>query len=568
MAETVPANRGAHPTPWTYFKVATLLVTLTAIEVGVFYVDSLKPAFVLIFLLLSFAKFSLVVMFYMHLRYDSRLFSGFFVGGLLLAVSVGVTVMALFQVLSANAGPPPPTVNTVSPASGPTAGGTAVTISGGNFVSGATVAFGGKPATNVTYVSRTTLTAETPAHDVGAVDVVVTNPDQDGDIQSDTLPGGYTYGPTPSSVSPTCGPTRGSTTVTISGTGFVSGVTVDFGGKPTTNVTFVSSTTLKGETPAHAEGAVDVVVTNPGGESGTLLDGYTYGLTFGSVLPASGPTEGGTTVAISGTCFVSGTTVTFDGTPATNVIFVNSTTLRGETTAHAEGDVDVVVTTSDGRSRTLFGGYTYGDLGSPPTVSTVSPASGPTAGGTAVTISGENFVSGATLTFGGKPATNVTFVRSTTLRGQTPSHEQGAVDVVLTNPDSQSVTLSDGFKYDSADHAELGKELFLNPPVNVGVQPLWCSTCHTIEGISGGLIGPDLTNIGADAATRIEGMSAEKYIRESIKDPEAFICQGLERATARLMTKDTVGGLTDAQVDALVAFLLAQKPGPPEPAQC
>jgi hypothetical protein len=82
-----------------------------------------------------------------------------------------------------------PTVTSVTPASGTEIGGTAVTITGTNFVSGATVTFGGVAATGVSVVNDTTITATTPAHAPGAVNVVVTNPD----TQSGTLPNGYTY---------------------------------------------------------------------------------------------------------------------------------------------------------------------------------------------------------------------------------------------------------------------------------------------------------------------------------------------------------------------------------------
>ncbi len=105
MADRPQIRHVAHPTPFTYFKVAMLLAIMTGVEVGVFYVDALEPAFLPIFLILSVAKFALVVMFYMHLKFDNRLFSGVFVGGLLLAVAVGVALMSMFQVLSAVANP-------------------------------------------------------------------------------------------------------------------------------------------------------------------------------------------------------------------------------------------------------------------------------------------------------------------------------------------------------------------------------------------------------------------------------------------------------------------------------
>ena len=86
-----------------------------------------------------------------------------------------------------------------------------------------------------------------------------------------------------------------------------------------------------------------------------------------------------------------------------------------------------------------------------------------------------------------------------------------------------------------------------------------CATCHTIEGVAAGLVGPDLAHIGTDAGTRKPGFSAEEYIRESIRDPEAFVAEGVERATAGLMLAAITANLTDDQVDALVEFLLKQK---------
>ncbi len=83
-----------------------------------------------------------------------------------------------------------PTITGVSPNTGPTAGGTAVTITGTNFFAPMTVTFGGVAATNVVVVNGTTLTATTPAHAAGAVDVVVQTC---GTANSPPLPNGFTY---------------------------------------------------------------------------------------------------------------------------------------------------------------------------------------------------------------------------------------------------------------------------------------------------------------------------------------------------------------------------------------
>ncbi len=82
-----------------------------------------------------------------------------------------------------------PTVVAVTPDTGPTSGGTAITITGTNFASGATVSLGGASAHEVVVVSPTSITARTPLHAAGSVAVVVTNPDG----QSGSLPAGFTY---------------------------------------------------------------------------------------------------------------------------------------------------------------------------------------------------------------------------------------------------------------------------------------------------------------------------------------------------------------------------------------
>jgi hypothetical protein len=88
----------------------------------------------------------------------------------------------------------------------------------------------------------------------------------------------------------------------------------------------------------------------------------------------------------------------------------------------------------------------YG-LATPPTVVGVSPRRGPIEGGTRVTITGDDFVSGATVSLGGTAATSVVVTSGTQMTVTTPPHRQGGVNVVVTNPDEQSGTLSSGFVY-------------------------------------------------------------------------------------------------------------------------
>ena len=83
-----------------------------------------------------------------------------------------------------------------------------------------------------------------------------------------------------------------------------------------------------------------------------------------------------------------------------------------------------------------------------------------------------------------------------------------------------------------------------------------CGGCHTIEGLSAGVVGPNLTKIGEVAATRKEGFSAEQYIRESILNPNAFVVEGFPQ---NVMPQNFADLLTAEELNDLVAFLLAQK---------
>jgi caa(3)-type oxidase subunit IV len=94
QSETVHTG---HPTPATYFRVAMTLVAITAIEVGVFYIDELGYGIIPVLAILSVVKFALVAMFYMHLKYDARIFSAMFVAGVALAVALVFALIGLFE---------------------------------------------------------------------------------------------------------------------------------------------------------------------------------------------------------------------------------------------------------------------------------------------------------------------------------------------------------------------------------------------------------------------------------------------------------------------------------------
>ncbi len=103
-AATEPATRHrahghAHASVTTYVIIGLALTIITAVEVAIFYIPQLRGVLVPVLLTLSASKFIIVVLFYMHLRYDSPLFSRVFFGPLLLAVLVIISLVILFKYL-------------------------------------------------------------------------------------------------------------------------------------------------------------------------------------------------------------------------------------------------------------------------------------------------------------------------------------------------------------------------------------------------------------------------------------------------------------------------------------
>jgi hypothetical protein len=345
---------------------------------------------------------------------------------------------------------PAPTVTAVSPTSGPTTGGTPITVTGTNFVSGATIRVNGVLATGVTFVSATQVRGTTPAGTAGARSVQVTNPDG----QSATLANAFTYvtptapAPTATAVSPTSGPTTGGTTITVAGSNFVSGAAIRVNGVLATGVTFVSATQVRGTTPAGAAGARSVQVTNPDGQSATLANAFTYvnpAPTATSVSPTSGPVAGGTVITVTGSNFLSGATIRVNGVLATGVTFLSATQVRGTTPAGTAGARSVQVSNPDGQSATLASAFTYVD--GAPQLTSVQPTSGPIGGGTSVTLRGSNFRTGSTVRFAGRTATNIVVVNATTITAATPTGTAGRASVQVTAPDTSSGSLPDAYTY-------------------------------------------------------------------------------------------------------------------------
>ena len=175
-------------------------------------------------------------------------------------------------------------------------------------------------------------------------------------------------------------------------------------------------------------------------------------LSISSAGPSSGPVAGGTTVTLSGSGFATSASVSFGGIAASSVVVVSSTQIQAVTPAHASGTVSVTVTESPhNQSATLAGGFTYTSTSSSTLgVSGASPATGPTSGGTVVTIAGTGFQAGAAVKFGSSQSTAVTVTSSTQINAMSPAGSSGTVSLTVTDPDTQSASLPSGFTYSSA----------------------------------------------------------------------------------------------------------------------
>jgi len=94
------AHEAHHPTDASYIKIAVVLAAITAAEVGTYYVPGLEentPLLLLVLLPMMVVKFAIVARSFMHLKFDSKIFSFLFYLGLSLAVFVYIAALATFH---------------------------------------------------------------------------------------------------------------------------------------------------------------------------------------------------------------------------------------------------------------------------------------------------------------------------------------------------------------------------------------------------------------------------------------------------------------------------------------
>lgn len=391
-----------------------------------------------------------------------------------------------------------PNLSAVSPLSGPSTGGTLLTLRGSGFLANAagpnTVLVGGAPASGVRVLDDTTLQCNAPPGALGPVNVRLAN--LNGVIE---LHAPFRYVPPIDVVSafPALGSARGGTAIQIDGTGFAVGASVPqvfFGANPASSVVRLSDTRLTCVTPTGPGGTlVDVRVSGENG-SDALTAGFRYYKQpeVRALSPASGPELGGAIVTLTGSQFTRNdagpNVVTFGERVTPDVLTVSDTVIQCRVPAGVAGTrVDVSVSNANGTG-SLAGGYRYFGR---PVLTGIEPAHGGGAGGTLVTLQGANFLEApsgtTTVSFGATPASAVTVLDDGTLTCRTPPGGASAqVTVTLTNPNGSAV-LPDAFRY-------------VSPPLLFGLQPeAGASAGGTLVTLAGqGFLAP---GAGATAVT-------------------------------------------------------------------
>lgn len=297
----------------------------------------------------------------------------------------------------------------------------------------------------------------------------------------------FTTPPAITGVTPSHLPQTLGGTVTIAGSGLL-GASITVGG------VLVSGLTINGTgtsatfnvAASGASGSAAIVVTVAGSPS------ITSGLTFDPppVLSLVAPNHAPATIANTPLTFtfsnvVAGATLKIGGTSTT--ITIGSGTFTCNAPTHASGATSAVLTNPDGQTGSIP--FTF-DAG--PTLATATPSHIQATTGGSVVLAGSNFISGCTVTMLGVGVTITSFGTSN-LTVTAPAHAAASGDIVVTNPDGQTSTLTNGFAYDAA-------------PTFGSISPNPLGTLATTPGtvITGtGFVATPTVVIGGNAATSV-----------------------------------------------------------------
>lgn len=339
-----------------------------------------------------------------------------------------------------------PRVDGVTPPSGPEAGDTPVVVRGRTFVDGVRVLFDGAPCRHLQRVSDEELRCDTPPGR-GMAEVRVVHDERGVGSLADAFE--YVAPPRVDLTTPETGTSEGGTSIVVEGSGFVDGAEVWVGEALCLDVVVLDDTRIECRTPAAEPGLVDVRVVNPDGQVGLLPGGFSF---LGPpvvvlVRPREVPIAGGLEVRVLGAGFSEGDRVLFAGAPGEVVDVIGDREIvvvappinadPSQPPPSGLADVDVTVRRQlpgDTREGTLERAVTYYW---PPEIDLVTPAQGPTAGGTAVLLSGRFFrvpEGGAIFVrFDGEDCGELVLHSSTALSCVTPPGDPGFADVEVEN---------------------------------------------------------------------------------------------------------------------------------------
>ena len=192
-------------------------------------------------------------------------------------------------------------------------------------------------------------------------------------------------------------------------------------------------------------------------------------------------------LTLQGASFRTGMTVLVGNTTCGSLNLISANQLTCTLPANSAATLGITAMNSDGSSFNLPNAIVYADSFAAPTVTSVSPNSGSTLGGTSITLTGTGFQTGATVLVDTQACTTPNVVSTTSLTCVTPARATGLVAVRVTNPDAQFGNLNSAYTY-------------VTPPTYTTLQSgLFQSRCASCHGTSGGFS----TQIYSQISTRL-----------------------------------------------------------------
>ncbi|MBL8913972.1 MAG: IPT/TIG domain-containing protein [Archangium sp.] len=441
-------------------------------------------------------------------------------------------------------------IASLTPPTGPIAGGTSVTIVGTGFTGATAVRFGTVDAASFTVVSGTEITVTTPAAPAGAVDVTVVTP-----AGTWTTRRGFTFfdpaGPFAAfALHPRL--VRPGDTVLLSGQALDTGtLTVSIGGVAAVvgNRTFSTAEVI---VPARGAATRISDVQVVGTSTLMLTGGATWRVTIQDLMPASGPAAGGTNVTLTGAAIPPSVRFAIGTFDATGVTVGSETSLTAVTPAGSggAGSDAFIVDTTDVENDDLFrGAFTYLE---PLSIGRVQPERGAIAGGTLVTVLGSGFGESTTVKFGQYNAKDLKFVDSHTITCRTPKSSVGVVDVRVDRLTENDV-LPGGFSY--FDPRSISGGLSGGPLVGT----LNITVLESTQGAYGTPIPNATVMLGLDPTTPFQGVTDQRG-QITFSDPS------LVKAQVVTVFKDFFESATITGVNAENLTVFIARTGGGEPA--